>query len=78
MHCASDRRTDVTVIDASTACRAAAETRGRAWAVGYDGVGYAHASLGAAALGIGAGGSAPATGSAEFRSRSAPAPMPSR
>ncbi|MEV6138568.1 DUF6764 family protein [Nocardia sp. NPDC051990] len=56
VHCVSDGGTDVTVIDGSTACRAAAETHGRAWAVGYDGVGYAHASLGAAALGIGAAG----------------------
>lgn len=57
VHCASDRGTDVTVIDGSTACRAASETHGRARAVGFDdGVGYAHAALGATALGIGAAG----------------------
>ncbi|MEV4237952.1 MULTISPECIES: DUF6764 family protein [unclassified Nocardia] len=56
VHCASEGGTDVTVIDGSTACRAAAEAYGRAWAAGYDGVGYAHAGVGAAALGIGAAG----------------------
>ncbi|WP_433757849.1 DUF6764 family protein [Nocardia sp. CA-135398] len=56
VHCASDGGTDVTVIEGGTACRAAAESHGRARAAGYDGVGYAHASLGAAALGIGAAG----------------------
>ncbi|MEV5836598.1 DUF6764 family protein [Nocardia sp. NPDC052112] len=55
-HCASDGGTDVTVIDGSTACRAATETPGRAWAAGYDGVGYARARLGATALGVGAAG----------------------
>ncbi|MFI6363080.1 DUF6764 family protein [Nocardia sp. NPDC050630] len=56
MHCASDGGTDVTLIDGSTACRATAETQGRARAAGYDGVGYAHAGSDAAALGIGAAG----------------------
>ncbi|WP_433197019.1 DUF6764 family protein [Nocardia sp. CA-107356] len=56
VHCAADSGTDVTVIDGRTACRAVAETHGRARAAGYDGVGYAHAARGAAALGIGAAG----------------------
>ncbi|MGW4773898.1 DUF6764 family protein [Nocardia sp. NPDC004278] len=56
VHCASDTGTDVTVIDGSTACRAAAEASGRARSAGYDGVGYAHAASGAAALGVGAAG----------------------
>ncbi|WP_040697732.1 DUF6764 family protein [Nocardia vinacea] len=56
VHCASDGGADVTVIDGSTACRASAESLGRARAAGYDGVGYARAGLGAAAFGIGAAG----------------------
>ncbi|WP_433681652.1 DUF6764 family protein [Nocardia sp. CA-119907] len=56
VHCASDNGTDVTVVDGNTACRAAAETSGRARSAGYDGVGYAHAAAGAAALGVGAAG----------------------
>ncbi|WP_329414932.1 hypothetical protein OG563_19330 [Nocardia vinacea] len=56
VHCATDGGADVTVIDGSTACRAAAESLGRAQAAGYDGVGYARAGLGAAAFGIGAAG----------------------
>jgi hypothetical protein len=56
VHCAAESGTDVTVIDGRTACRAAAETHGRARAAGYDGVGYAHAASGAAALGVGAAG----------------------
>ncbi len=56
VHCASDGGTDLTVIEGSTACRATAETLGRARAAGYDGVGYARASLGATALGVGAAG----------------------
>ncbi|MGY4098155.1 DUF6764 family protein [Nocardia sp. R16R-3T] len=56
VHCASDGGTDVTVIDGNTACRATAETLGRARAAGYDGIGYARASLGAAALGVGVAG----------------------
>ena len=56
VHCASDNGTDITVIEGRTACRASGDTLGRARAAGYDGVGYANATLGAAAFGIGIAG----------------------
>lgn len=56
VHCASDSGVDITVIDGRTACRAVTDTIGQARAAGFDGVGYANATLGAVALGIGAAG----------------------
>ncbi|MFD0360396.1 DUF6764 family protein [Nocardia sp. GCM10030253] len=56
VHCAADQGSDITVIDGRSACRAASDTFGRARAAGYDGVGYAKATVGATAFGIGAAG----------------------
>ncbi|MFI9507489.1 DUF6764 family protein [Nocardia sp. NPDC052566] len=56
VHCSSDNGADITIIDGRTACRAASDAIGRARAAGYDGVGYASATLGAYALGVGISG----------------------
>ncbi|MEV6274818.1 DUF6764 family protein [Nocardia sp. NPDC051832] len=56
VHCASESGIDITVVDGRTACRAVTDTIGQARAAGFDGVGYANATLGAIALGIGAAG----------------------
>ncbi|MEU8895259.1 DUF6764 family protein [Nocardia sp. NPDC048505] len=56
VHCAATSGVDVTVVDGRTACRAATDALGQAGALGFDGIGYANATLGAIALGIGAAG----------------------
>ncbi|WP_378735213.1 DUF6764 family protein [Nocardia brasiliensis] len=56
VQCTSENGTDITVIDGSTACRAATDLLGQAKSLGIDGVGYANATAGAMAIGIGAAG----------------------
>ncbi|WP_029897468.1 DUF6764 family protein [Nocardia brasiliensis] len=56
VQCTSTQGTDITVIDGSTACRAATDLLGEAKSFGIDGIGYANATAGARALGIGIAG----------------------